>query len=223
MTHAHLFAALRCAAADHHQRTGRPLVTLSYAQSLDGSITAQPGQPFAISSAESLQWTHSLRAAHDAILVGIGAVLADDPSLTVRFAQGQNPQPVVVDSHLRLPTDAQLLRKHDTIWLPAATHARTAPAAQSRPDPRTAHHRARTGRSRRPFRRTGPPRRTKRHGRRRRRSSPASGSRSWPTSPSSPSPRFCWAGCIRCARHSTAPTATDYTSPPAPPADLPRR
>jgi 3,4-dihydroxy 2-butanone 4-phosphate synthase/GTP cyclohydrolase II len=122
VTHAHLFAALRTQAADHHQRTGRPLVTLSYAQSLDGSITAQQGAPFAISSAESLQWTHALRAAHDTILVGIGTVLADDPTLTVRFAQGTDPQPVVVDSHLRLPPDAKVLQKHPTLWL-AGTHA----------------------------------------------------------------------------------------------------
>jgi GTP cyclohydrolase II len=129
VSHAHLFAALRAQAVDHHQRTGRPLVTLSYAQSLDGCITAQSGEPFAISSSESLQWTHALRAAHDAILVGIGTVLADDPSLTVRFAQGNDPQAVVVDSHLRLPADAKVLQKHPTLWI-AGTH--TTPEQRSR-------------------------------------------------------------------------------------------
>ncbi len=121
--HADLFAALRAQAADHHQRTGRPLVTLSYAQSLDGSITAQRGEPFAISSPESLRWTHALRAAHDAILVGIGTVLADNPSLTVRFAQGTNPQPIVIDSHLRLPMDAALLRQPASLWIATTTGA----------------------------------------------------------------------------------------------------
>lgn len=92
------------------QRQHRPLVTLSYAQTLDGSIAAQRGQPAAISGAESLQLTHQLRAAHDAILVGIGTVLADDPQLTVRLAAGRSPQPVVLDSRLRLPLAASLLQ-----------------------------------------------------------------------------------------------------------------
>ena len=59
---------------------GRPFVTLSYAQSVDGSITRQRGQPLALSGQESMTLTHQLRASHDAILVGIGTVLADDPS-----------------------------------------------------------------------------------------------------------------------------------------------
>jgi GTP cyclohydrolase II len=96
-------------AAGHRQRMGRPFVTLSYAQSLDGCITDRPGQPLALSSEEAMRLTHQLRAAHDAILVGIGAVLADNPRLTVRLAQGRNPQPVVVDSHLRFPLEANLI------------------------------------------------------------------------------------------------------------------
>lgn len=87
----------------------RPFVTLAYAQSLDGSLAAAPGQRLALSGPESATHTHRLRAAHDAILVGIGTVLADDPRLTVRLASGANPQPVVVDSQLRCPLDAALL------------------------------------------------------------------------------------------------------------------
>lgn len=87
----------------------RPFVTLSYAQSLDGCLTTEPGKPFAISGAESLRLTHQLRAVHAAILVGIGTVLADDPRLSVRLVAGVNPQPVVVDSHLRFPLTARLL------------------------------------------------------------------------------------------------------------------
>jgi 3,4-dihydroxy 2-butanone 4-phosphate synthase/GTP cyclohydrolase II len=123
VTHVDLFADLRHKATTHYARTGRPLVTVSYAQSLDGCLTAQPGQPLAISSAASLAWTHSLRAAHDAILVGIGTVLADDPGLTVRFAEGTNPQPVIVDSHLRLPTTAQVLQHHAVAWIAATVDA----------------------------------------------------------------------------------------------------
>jgi GTP cyclohydrolase II len=97
---------------DHCQKMGRPWVTLSYAQSLDGCIAASLGQPLALSGPQSLILTHQLRAAHDAILVGIGTVLADDPRLTVRLAQGEDPQPVVVDSRLRFPMDANLLCEH---------------------------------------------------------------------------------------------------------------
>lgn len=92
------------------QRQGRPFVTLSYAQSLDGSITARAGSSLSLSCPESLVLTHRLRAAHDAILVGIGTILTDDPRLTVRLAPGSHPQPVIIDSHLRFPLDATLLR-----------------------------------------------------------------------------------------------------------------
>ena len=88
---------------------GRTRVTLSYAQSLDGSITARRGQPLPLSGPESLTLTHRLRAMHDGILVGIGTLLSDDPSLTVRLVEGQDPQPVVLDSRLRFPTGARLL------------------------------------------------------------------------------------------------------------------
>ncbi len=93
-------------------RNGRPFVTLSYAQSLDGSITRQRGEPMALSGEESLMLTHQLRSSHDAILVGIGTVLADDPRLTVRLVTGPDPQPVIVDSQLRLPLSAKLLTEH---------------------------------------------------------------------------------------------------------------
>ena len=88
---------------------GKPFVTLAYAQSLDGSIASVAGQPLLLSSSESLTLTHALRAAHDAILVGIGCVLADNPRLTVRLVAGRSPQPVVVDSKLRCPVSANLL------------------------------------------------------------------------------------------------------------------
>ncbi len=93
-------------------RNGRPFVTLSYAQSLDGSITRQRGQPMALSGQESMTLTHQLRTGHDAILVGIGTVLADDPRLTVRLVAGPDPQPIIVDSRLRLPLSAKLLTTH---------------------------------------------------------------------------------------------------------------
>jgi riboflavin-specific deaminase-like protein len=87
-----------------------PVTTLTYAQSLDGSIAAAGGRTLQLSNRESQILTHRLRALHDAILVGINTVLNDDPRLTVRLAEGKDPQPVVIDSRLRLPLNATLLR-----------------------------------------------------------------------------------------------------------------
>jgi GTP cyclohydrolase II len=104
--------ALAMRAVDHRRRTGRPFVTLTYAQSLDGCIAAAGDQPLPLSGRQALTLTHRLRAAHDAILVGIGTVLADNPLLSVRLVEGRDPQPVVVDSHLRFPLEANLLHHH---------------------------------------------------------------------------------------------------------------
>lgn len=100
-------------ADQHRQKTGRPLVGLCFAQSLDGCLAAQAGQPTQLSGPESSLLTHRLRAAHDAILVGVGTVIADDPQLTVRLAPGPNPQPVILDSRLRTPLEAKLIRRLD--------------------------------------------------------------------------------------------------------------
>lgn len=89
----------------------RPAVTLSFAQSLDGCISACHGSSTAISGDQSMLITHQLRAMHDAILVGINTVLIDDPRLTVRHANGENPIPVVLDSRLRTPPTARLLHQ----------------------------------------------------------------------------------------------------------------
>lgn len=89
---------------------GRPFVTLSYAQSLDGCLSARPGEPLVLSGSDALVLTHRLRAAHDVILIGIGTVLSDNPQLTVRKVDGPSPQPLVLDSHLRIRRDCRLVR-----------------------------------------------------------------------------------------------------------------
>jgi len=91
---------------------GRPFVTLSFAQSLDGCLSGPRRSRYAMSGEEALVFTHLLRDRHDAILVGIGTAIADDPRLTVRHIAGRNPQPVVMDSKLRLPVGARLLTEH---------------------------------------------------------------------------------------------------------------
>ena len=96
-----------------HRTTGLPFVTLKWAQSLDGRIATVCGDSKWITSLPSRKLSHWLRATHDAILVGARTVITDDPELTVRHVKGRNPLRVVLDSHLRIPTDARLLNGLD--------------------------------------------------------------------------------------------------------------
>ena len=96
----------------------RPLVTVSYAQSIDGSIASRNSKPLQLSSDQSMTLTHRIRAVCDAIIVGINTVLVDNPQLTVRLVEGKNPQPIVLDSNLRTPLEAKLLTRTDhKCWL----------------------------------------------------------------------------------------------------------
>src|SRR3989337_878678 len=78
----------------------RPRVIINAAMSVDGKIALPDGQAIRLSNDEDLQRVHQLRAQVDAIVVGIGTVLMDDPKLTVKreLASGRNPLRVVVDS-----------------------------------------------------------------------------------------------------------------------------
>jgi diaminohydroxyphosphoribosylaminopyrimidine deaminase/5-amino-6-(5-phosphoribosylamino)uracil reductase len=96
-----------------HARTGLPLVVLKLAMSLDGQTETAPGDSPWISGAESRELVHRWRAESDAIAVGIGTALADDPLLTARVDGARQPLRVVFDSRARLPLDSQLLRTLD--------------------------------------------------------------------------------------------------------------
>lgn len=107
--------------------SSRPFVTLSYAQSLDGSIAISSGASLPLSGHESTCLTHQLRSLHDGILVGISTVLTDNPQLSVREWSGPDPQPIVLDSHMRMPASARLWQKnHKRCWVLTTVKENTA-------------------------------------------------------------------------------------------------
>ena len=91
-------------------RDDRPYVVLKYAQSLDGRIATASGDSKWISGEPERQVSHALRAACDAVLVGAGTAVRDDPELTVRLVSGASPTRVILDSTLRLPSSAKVFR-----------------------------------------------------------------------------------------------------------------
>ena len=91
----------------------RPFIIVSYAQSVDGSIASGNRLPIQFSGPESTVLTHQIRSASDAILIGIGTLLADDPRLTVRLAEGSSPQPIILDTRLRTPLSAKVVSQSD--------------------------------------------------------------------------------------------------------------
>jgi diaminohydroxyphosphoribosylaminopyrimidine deaminase / 5-amino-6-(5-phosphoribosylamino)uracil reductase len=111
-------------------RTGRPLVTYKAAMSLDGRVAAPSGDSRWISTAESRELVHRWRAECDAVAVGIGTALADDPLLTARIEDAERqPIRVVFDSQARLPLDSALVNSLDeaplfVVCAPEAASAR---------------------------------------------------------------------------------------------------
>jgi diaminohydroxyphosphoribosylaminopyrimidine deaminase/5-amino-6-(5-phosphoribosylamino)uracil reductase len=114
----------------------RPLVTLKLATSLDGRIATASGESRWITGPAARERAHLLRATHDAVLVGTGTALADDPQLTCRLPglEGRSPVRIVLDARLRLPAPLRLFAEARRVptWLVAlasADHGRQAERA----------------------------------------------------------------------------------------------
>jgi diaminohydroxyphosphoribosylaminopyrimidine deaminase/5-amino-6-(5-phosphoribosylamino)uracil reductase len=100
----------------HHRTTGRPFVTLKLALSLDGRMAAPDGSARWITGEAARRRVHARRLECDAVLVGAGTVLADDPSLTVRdVAAARQPARVVVDARGRIPATSRFFGPGETI------------------------------------------------------------------------------------------------------------
>lgn len=104
----------------HHRRTGRPLVTLKTAATIDGQVAASDGTSRWITSLPAREDGHRLRAAADAVLVGAGTLRGDDPELTVRLQDfaGRQPRPVVVAGTQALPAERKLYSRDPLIYVP---------------------------------------------------------------------------------------------------------
>jgi len=109
----------------------RPFVTFKAAITLDGRVAARGGDSRWVTGEAARREGHRLRATHDAIMVGVGTVLRDNPTLTCREVRGgRDPVRVVVDSRLRTPVDSRVIRA--AAGSPAPTLVMTTPGASRR-------------------------------------------------------------------------------------------
>ncbi|MFH1788260.1 MAG: bifunctional diaminohydroxyphosphoribosylaminopyrimidine deaminase/5-amino-6-(5-phosphoribosylamino)uracil reductase RibD [Candidatus Altiarchaeota archaeon] len=107
----------------HFMKTVTPFVTLKSAMSLDGKIAAKTGDSKWITGEKARKRVHDLRSRVDAVLVGVGTVLKDDPRLTCRVKGGRDPLRVIVDSHLRIPLEAKVLGDGNVVVATTKRHS----------------------------------------------------------------------------------------------------
>lgn len=107
--------------------TGLPFITFKFASSLDGKIAASDGSTTWITSEEARNRVHVLRSESDAVMIGIGTLLTDDPRLTARDINGsllgKQPIKIIVDSHCRTSTDVRAIASGGKTIIAAITSA----------------------------------------------------------------------------------------------------
>ena len=106
---------------NHNISIEKPLIkklqiTASYAQSMNGTISLDSLEPLQLSNKDALKLTHKLRSTHDAILIGINTLLSDDPKLTLRYAEGTQPQPCIIDTYLKCCLDSEIFKHPKKPW-----------------------------------------------------------------------------------------------------------
>ena len=108
----------------HHKLTlseqkkeSKIMITAAYAQTINGTISLENFSPIQISNKDALHLTHKIRTNHDAILVGINTILTDNPRLTARSVQGSQPQPCIIDTHLRCDTTKNIFQHDKNPWI----------------------------------------------------------------------------------------------------------
>ena len=115
------------------QRLGLPWVILKWAQSIDGKIATRTGDSKWISDERSRRWVHRLRSRVDAVLIGVGTVIADDPLLTCRHGRPLRVATrIILDPHLRTPGQAQLVRTASSVPTMIVTAVEQAATAKCR-------------------------------------------------------------------------------------------
>ena len=113
-------------------RGAKPYVIGQLGQSLDGRIATPTGASKYINGKEALRHLHAIRADVDAVIIGVGTAVADDPALTTRHVDGPNPVRVIIDPHGRLPADLSMLRDgHAEILALTCRGVRSAPGAET--------------------------------------------------------------------------------------------
>ena len=97
----------------HHRETGFPWVTAKYAMTLDGSVAASDGSSKWITREKAREDAHRLRSEHDAVVIGAGTLLSDDPNLDVRLSgfDGPQPRPVIIAGRTPLPWDSRIWKR----------------------------------------------------------------------------------------------------------------
>ena len=106
-----------------HRRENMPLVILKLGQTLDGQVGTSSGDSKWITGIKSRTHAHRWRSWIDAVMVGAGTVVADDPQLNVRHVRGRNPRPLVVDGRLRVSPLARVFSQPDAVLVTTAAPA----------------------------------------------------------------------------------------------------